>query len=193
MVRCSSTLPNAGPNVRARRLLVERSAGRAQAQAQRGIGGVGLFKHQQMMRRSAHIADRGQRSRAHLPLDARHPVLRVGRHVVRIDGGNADQRLKLAPVHAGVRIRAAGAVGHVLQGEALPGIGARCGHGKRRSEQRRRGRGVGVPVGRIRAHDARRQSLVGRVIHAVAEADAGGSRRADDLVQKAAARSAEGE
>ena len=139
MVRCNSTLPNCGTERGARGLLVERPARRAQAQAQRGIGRVGLFKHQQMMRRGAHIADRGQGARAELALHARHPVLRVGRYVVGVDGGNADQRLKLAPIDGGIRICPAGSVSHVLQGEALARIGARSGHGKRRREERRRG------------------------------------------------------
>ncbi len=105
------------PKLGSRRLLVERAARRAQAQAQRRIGRIRFFKHQQMMRRSAHVAHRGQRRRAELPLHARHPVLCVGRYVVRIDGRNAHQRLKLAPVHARIRIRAARSIRHMLQRE----------------------------------------------------------------------------
>ena len=114
-------------------------------------------------------------------------MLGVGSHVAGIDGGNADQRLKLAPVDGRVGMGAAGAVCHFLQRKSLARVGAGSGHGEGRIEQRRRGRGVGVAVGRIGAHDARRQSFVGRVEHAVAEANAGLARCADEFVQPSGA------
>ena len=187
MVRCNSTLPKAGPNLRARRLLVEGTAKRrAQAEAERGIGRVGLLQHQQMVRRGADIADRDQRRGAELPLHAEHPVLGVGSYVARVHRGNAHQRLELAPVHVGVGIGAAGAEGTFCSGKRCPALAPVAATVKGAVEERRRGGGVGVAVGRVGAHDARREPFVSGIEDAVAGADAGLAGSAESFTQPGA-------
>ena len=171
-----------GAKLSARGLLIEGSAGRAEAETEGGVGGVRLFEHQEMMRGCADIAERDERGRRELALHAQHPVLGVGGDVFGIDSRDADEGLKLAPVDACVGVGAAGAEGYFLQREALAGICAGGGDGEGRSKERRRSGGVGVAVGGVGAHDARRETFVCRIKRAIAKADAGLACRAGELL-----------
>ena len=81
-------------------------AGLAQAQAQRGIAGIGLDQHALAMARSAHIARAEDSFRPRLALDGKHPLVRVGNAVMDVVAGNAADRLIGAPVDARVGMAA---------------------------------------------------------------------------------------
>ena len=94
-----------GAELRSRSLLIEGTAKRRpEAQTQRRIRRVHFLQHQQVMGRSAHVADCGKRRSAYLTLNAGHPVLSIRGHIARVHRGNTHQRLELAPIHVGVRL-----------------------------------------------------------------------------------------
>src|SRR5580700_7108426 len=126
-----------------------------------------------MMRGCADISEREECAGVELALHAGHPMLRVGRDVVRVDGGDTDQRLELRPVDGAVWVRWTCAEADTLQRKTLACVGTCCCHGEWVGEERRRGRGVGVAVRGVGAHNARREAFICGVKHPVAEAHAG--------------------
>jgi hypothetical protein len=103
-----------GAELGARGLLIERSAGWGETEAKRWVGGVGFFKHEQVMRGCADVAESDHGCGSELTLQAGHPVLGVGAYIFGIDGGNADEGFELGPVDCGVGVGAACAVGYFL-------------------------------------------------------------------------------